>query len=137
MPDSERNVVVMAADAQSTLTAEAASAAYRVEGWSVFELGDMSHAGVLFDLDFQRLVTKIWKSKQGILVVTVFSQTLEGLNFFADAINPIKKRSRKRMRLVLCSSNISKNAKGIAADIAVSDAGDVLQWSQTVSSTTD
>lgn len=136
-PDPKRNVVVIAADTQSTLAAEAASAAYRASGWSVFELGDMSHAGVLFDLDFQRLTAKIWKSKQGILLVTVFSQTLEGLNFFTDAINPLKKKSRGRMRLVLCSGSIPDDTKEVAADIAVSSVADVLQWSQTVSDAVD
>jgi len=44
---------------------------------------------VLFDLDFQKLVSKIWKQKSGILIVLVFSNTIERLNFFADSINPI------------------------------------------------
>ena len=56
-------------------------------------LGDMSSAiNVLFDLDFQKLIGKIWKQKPGILVVVIFSQTEEGLNFFADSINPIKRK---------------------------------------------
>ena len=41
-----------------------------------------SAINVLFDLDFQKLVGKIWKQKPGILLVVIFSQTSEGINFF-------------------------------------------------------
>ena len=101
--DSKKNVVVISADPQSLLHSEATSAVYHSEGWRVSHLGDMSSAiNVLFDLDFQKLVGKIWKQKPGVLVVVVFSKTQEGLNFFADSINPIKEKLGKRMKLVLC-----------------------------------
>ena len=130
--DSKKNVVVIAADAQSLLLSEAASAAYHSEGWKVSHLGDMSSAiNVLFDLDFQKLVSKIWKQKSGVLIVTVFSQTDEGLNFFADSINPIKEKSGKRMRLALCGK-VSKKTK-ITSDLKSEKIEDILQWSQTVS----
>ena len=46
-------------------------------------LGDMSSAiNVLFDLDFQKLVGKIWKQKSGILIIVVFSKTEEGSKLF-------------------------------------------------------
>ena len=90
---------------------EAASATFHSEGWVVSHLGDMSSAiNVLFDLDFQKLIGKIWKQKSGLLVVVVFSQTNEGLNFFADSINPIKEKSGKHMKLALCG-NVPKKVK--------------------------
>ncbi|MDH3834670.1 MAG: B12-binding domain-containing protein, partial [Nitrosopumilus sp.] len=109
--DPKKNVVVIAADMQSSLISEAASAIYHSDGWRVSHLGDMSSAiNVLFDLDFQKLVGKIWKQKPGVLIITVFSQTGEGLSFFADSINPIKEKSGKRMKLALCGK-ISKKTK--------------------------
>ena len=55
--DQKKNVVVIAADPESTLIAESASASYHSDGWNVSHLGDMSSAiNVLFDLDFQKLV---------------------------------------------------------------------------------
>ena len=129
--DPKKNVVVIAADMYSRLHSEAASAAYHSNGWKVSHLGDMSSAiNVLFDLDFQKLIGKIWKQKPGIMLVVVFSQTSEGLNFFADSINPIKKKSGKHMKLILCGKT-SKKAK-IIADLSSENIGDVLQWSQTV-----
>ena len=90
---------------------EAASAVYHSDGWKVSHLGDMSSAiNVLFDLDFQKLIGKIWKQKPGILIIVVFSQTDEGLNFFADSINPIKEKSGKQMKLALCGK-VSKKTK--------------------------
>ena len=132
VPDPKKNVVVISADMQSLLFSEAASSIYHSNGWRVFHLGDMSSViNVLFDLDFQKLIGKIWKQKPGILLVVVFSQTSEGLNFFADSINPIKKKSGKRMRLALCG-NISKKTK-INSDILSEKFEDIIQWSQTVS----
>lgn len=130
--DPKKNIVVMSADAQSRLDSEAASAVYHSDGWKVSHLGDMSSAiDVLFDLDFQKLIGKIWKQKPGILIISVFSQTGEGLDFFANSINPIKEKSGKHMKLALCGK-ISKKSK-INSDVASENIEDILQWSQTVS----
>ncbi len=130
--EPKKNVVVIAADSQSLLLSEAASSTYHSDGWNVFHLGDMSSViNVLFDLDFQKLIGKVWKQKSGILIVVVFSQTDEGLNFFADSINPIKEKYGKHFRLALCG-NISKNTK-IDSDLFSEKFEDILQWSHTVS----
>jgi len=130
--DPKKNVVVISADTQSLLFSEAASSAYHSDGWKVSHLGDMSSViNVLFDLDFQKLIGKVWKQKPGILIVVVFSQTDEGLNFFADSINPIKEKSGKNMRLALCG-NISKKTT-IDSDLFSEKFEDILQWSQTIS----
>ena len=128
----KKNVVVIAADPESVLISESASAFYHSDGWNVSHLGDMSSAiNVLFDLDFQKLVGKIWKQKPGILLVVIFSQTSEGLTFFADSINPDKEKSNKFMKLALCG-NISKKTK-INSDLLSDSISDILQWSKTIS----
>ncbi len=130
--DPKKNVIVIAADSQSILISEAASAAYHSDGWRVSHLGDMSSAiDVLFDLDFQKLIGKIWKQKPGILLVVIFSHSIEGLNFFANSINPIKEKSGKHMKLVLCGK-ISKKSK-INSDLLSDQLDDILQWSRTIS----
>ena len=121
--DSKKNVVVIAADPESILISESASASYHSDGWNVSHLGDMSYAiDVLFDLDFQKLVRKIWKKKSGILLVVIFSQTSEGLSFFADSINPNKTKSDKQIKLVLCGK-ISKKTK-INSDLLSDNIGE-------------
>jgi len=130
--DPKKNVVVIAADPESILISESASASYHFDGWNVSHLGDMSSAiNVLFDLDFQKLVGKIWKQKPGILLVVIFSQTSQGLTFFADSINPNKVKSNKLMKLALCGK-ISKKTK-INSDLLSNNIGDILQWSNTIS----
>ncbi len=130
--DPKKNIVVMGSDAHSKLYSEAASAVYHFDGWKVSDLGDMSSAiNVLFDLDFQKLIGKIWKQKPGILVIVVFSQTDQGLNFFADSINQIKEKSGKQMKLALCGK-LSKKTK-IRSDMTSDKIEEVLQWSQTIS----
>jgi len=129
--DPKKNVVVIAADTESLLLSEAASSAYHSGGWNVSHLGDMSSViSVLFDIDFQKLIGKVWKQKPGILIVVVFSQTDEGLNFFADSINPLKEKSGNHMRLILCGK-ISKKTE-IDSDLLSEKLEDILQWSQTV-----
>ena len=130
--DPKKNVVVIAADPESVLISESASASYHSDGWTVSHLGDMSSAiNVLFDLDFQKLIGKIWKQKPGILLVVIFSQTSEGLTFFADSINPHKGKPNKSLKLALCG-NLPKKSK-IASDLLSDEIGDVLQWSKTIS----
>ena len=130
--DPKKNLIIMASDAQSRLDSEAASAVYHSDGWKVSHLGDMSSSiNVLFDLDFQKLIGKIWKQKSGILIIVVFSKTDEGLNFFADSINPIIENSGKNMKLALCGK-VSKKSK-IHADLISEKIEDILQWSQTIS----
>jgi len=130
--DPKKNVVVISADPESILISESASASYRSDGWNVSHLGDMSSAiNVLFDLDFQKLIGKIWKQKPGLLLVVIFSQTSEGLIFFADSINPNKEKSDKRIKLALCG-NIPKKTK-INSDLLSDSISDILQWSKTIS----
>ena len=130
--DPKKNVVVIAADPESILISESASASYHSDGWNVSHLGDMSSAiNVLFDLDFQKLVGKIWKQKPGILLVVIFSQTSEGLTFFADSIYSNKEKSAKLMKLALCGK-ISKKSK-INSDLLSDNLNDILQWSNTIS----
>ena len=129
--NSKKNIIVISADAQSDLLSEAASASLHSNEWTVFHLGDMSAAiNVLFDLDLQKLIGKIWKQKSGILVILVFSSSEEGLRFFAESVNSIKEKLGKRIKLVLCGKT-GKKAK-INSDLMSEKFEDVLQWSETV-----
>ena len=128
--DPKKNVMVISADYQNVLLSEAASASFHTGGWQVYTLGDMSTAiDVLFDLDLQKLLTKIWKSRMGIMIIVVFSSTEEGLKFFAESVNSIKSKFRRNLHLVLCGK-VEKNTK-IKADLKTQDIETVLQWSQT------
>ena len=126
-----KNIVVISADAQSNLLSEAASASLHSYGWKVFHLGDMSSAiNVLFDLDLQKLLGKIWKQKSGVIFILVFSNTEEGLHFFSESINSIKEKLGKRIRLALCGK-VGKKTK-IDSDLISEKFEDVLQWSETI-----
>ncbi len=130
--NQKNNVIVISADAHSSLLSEAASASLHSDGWKVFHLGDMSSAiNVLFDLDLQKLMGKIWKQKSGIMIILVFSNTEEGLHFFAESVNSIKEKLGKRVRLALCGK-VGKKTK-IQSDLISEKFEDVLQWSKTVS----
>ena len=128
--DTKKNVILISADHQSTLLSEAASASFRTDGWQVYSLGDMSASiDVLFDLDLQKLLTKIWKPGAGMMVIVVFSSTSESMKFFAESVNSIKAKSRRNLYLTICG-DMEKNA-GIKADLIEEDIQAILQWSQT------
>ena len=126
-----KNIVILAADADSQLASYAASSAYRSENWNVFSLGDMSSAAdVLFDLDLQKMLTRIWKKKTGIMIILVFSSSEEGLHFFADSINTVKEKAGKKVFSILCGPVDKKTH--LNADLIANDLDTVLQWSETV-----
>ena len=128
--DTKKNVILISADHQTTLLSEAASASFHADGWQVYSLGDMSSSiDVLFDLDLQKLLTKVWKPGMGIMVILVFSSTSESMKFFAESVNSIKAKSRKNLYLVV-RGDMKKNA-GIKADLIEEDIQAILQWSQT------
>jgi len=130
-PNPKKNIITIAADPQSSLLSEMASTSLQSQGWRVFHLGDMSSSiNVIFDLDLQKLLGKIWRQKEGIMVVAVFSESEEGLNFFAEAVNSLKTKLGKKLRLVLCGK-VGKKTK-ISSDLLTSKFDDVLQWSETV-----
>lgn len=128
--DPAKSVIVLAADPESRLASQAASAAYRAQGWNVFPLGDMSAAvDVFIDLDLQKLLSRVWKKRSGTMVVSVFASSEEGLHFFAEAVAAVKSKSgRKRLLSAMCGPAGKKTE--IAADLVSDDLGAVLQWSE-------
>ena len=128
--DQKKNIIVLAADAKSSLLSDAAAAAFHSDGWKVSSLGDMaSSIDVLFDLDLQKFLGKIWKQKTGIMIVGVFSDSEEGLNFFSGAVNSVKETVGKKLFLVL-SGKIGKKTE-IKADLISENPTDILHWCQT------
>ena len=125
-----KNVIILSSDPQSVLFAEAASASFRADSWNVFSLGDMSSAiDVLFDLDLKKLLTKIWKSKQDLMLVVVFSSTEEGLKFFAESFESIKGKTEKNLYLII-SGKVGKKVK-IRSDLLTEKLENIIQWAQT------
>ena len=64
------------------------------------------------------------------MIIVVFSQTEEGLNFFAEAVNSVRDKIGKKIQLILCGKVGKKTS--INADLISEDLSTVLQWSQTV-----
>ena len=125
-----KNVIIISADTKSALIAESASASFHSEGWSVSSLGDMSDAiDVIFDLDLQKFLGKVWTKKTGVMIIVIFSETNEGLNFFSQAVNSVKEKFGKNFHLVLCSK-FKKNTLA-KADLIADNLETVLQWSET------
>ena len=129
--DTKKHVVLISADYQSTLFSEAASASFHADGWQVYSLGDMSSffGAPFFDLDLQKLLTKVWKSRTGMMLIVVFSSTAKSMKFFAESVNSSKIIPKRNRYLVLCG-DMKKNAD-IKADLIEKDIQAILQWSQT------
>jgi len=126
----KKNVIVLSADSKSVLSADAVASTLHSDGWKVSSLGDMSSAiDVLFDLDLQKLLGKVWKQKTGIMIIVIFSYTDEGLNFFSEAVNSIKKNYGKKLFLALCGK-VGKKTE-IKADLIIEKPEDIIHWSNT------
>jgi hypothetical protein len=83
----------------------------------------------LFDIDLPKFLSRVWKSRRGIMIIVVFSQTEEGLSFFADAVSSAGIRKRGNLSLALCGS-MSEDAEA-ESDILSHDMDKILQWSET------
>jgi len=128
--ESGRNVIILSADAESLLISQAAGAAFRSQNWNVFSIGDMSSSiDVLFDLELRKLLSKIWKSKEGVMIIMIFSQSEEGLKFFSDSFYSVKEKTENNLFIVL-SGKTGKKVK-IKADLSSPKLEDILQWSNT------
>ncbi len=128
--DSGKNVIILSADSESILSSESAAAAFRSQNWNVFSIGDISSSiDVLFDLELRKLLSKTWKSKEGVMIVLVFSQTEEGLKFISDSFYSVKEKSENNLFIVL-SGKTGKKVK-IRGDLSASKLEDILQWSNT------
>lgn len=129
--DSKKNVVTLAADSTSTVYAQAAASAFSSHGWQVWELGDMSDAiDVMYDLDLQKFLTRIWKQKHGLMVIVVFSATEEGIKFFSESVNSIKPKFGKNLHLAVYSKVETKSTN---AEFVSDRFEAVLQWADSVS----
>ena len=127
----KKNIIVFSTDSANSLMAQAASAAFHAEGWKVLQLGDMSTAiDVMFDIDLQRFLNKIWIKKQGLMIVVVFSSTENAIKFFSQAVIASKAKFGKALHLVFCTKLAKKTREG--ADFVSDDIEKVFQWCQTV-----
>ena len=129
MSEPKKNVILIAGDFHNSLISEATSAYFHSDNWNVFHLGDMSESiNVLFELDLQKLLRKIWKQKSGIMIIIIFADTEEALNFFANSVNSLKKKIGKNIKLVLCGK-INKKTK-ISSDFVSTDIDSIVEWSK-------
>jgi Mn-dependent DtxR family transcriptional regulator len=130
-PDTKRNLVLLSADQSSVLYSQAASTALASKGWQVWQVGDVSDSiGVLYDLDLQKFITKIWKQKQGVMVVAIFSGTEEGTKFFSESANSIKPKFGKNLHIVVHSRAQKQSVK---AEFASEKLDAIIQWIDSLS----
>ena len=128
--ESGKNIIILSADSESSLISESAGAAFRSQNWNVFSIGDMSSSiDVLFDLELRKLLSKTWKSKEGVMIILVFSQTEEGLKFISDSFYSVKEKSENNLFIVL-SGKTGRKVK-IKGDLSTPKLEDILQWSNT------
>ncbi|TBR12382.1 MAG: ArsR family transcriptional regulator [Candidatus Nitrosotenuis sp.] len=129
--NQKKNVIVLSADRSGAPYAKAASCAFGSTGWQVWELGDMSDAiDVMYDLDLQKFLTRIWKQKQGIMIILVVSGTEEGIKFFSEAVNSVKPKFGKNMHLAILSKIKKPGAK---AEFITDDFENAINWAESVS----
>ena len=127
----KKNVIVFSTDSYSVLLAQTASAAFHASGWKVSQLGNMSSAmDVMFDIDLQKFLNKIWTKKQGLMIIVIFSSTEGSSKFFSEAVNASKTKFGKSLHFVLYTA-LAKKTKA-KADLISEDLGTTLQWCQSV-----
>src|SRR5207245_11198476 len=118
-------------DYQNSLLARAASAAFKAEKWKAFLLGDMSSAiDVLFDIDLQRFLNRVWPKRDGVMIITIFSSTEGAIKFFSQAIDASKTKFGNNLHLAIYPS--ASNKTQIKADFVSDTVETATQLRQTV-----
>lgn len=129
--DQKRNVVFLSADSPSLLYSQAAASVLAAKGWQVWQVGDVSDAiGVLYDLDLHKFITKIWKQKQGVMVIAIFSGTEEGTKFFSESANSIRPKFGKHLHIIVHSRTQKQSAK---VEFTSDKLEAVIQWIESIS----
>lgn len=129
--DEKKNVVIISTDYQNSLLGLCASAAFQSQEWRVSLLGDMSSAiDVMFDIDLQRFLNKVWPKREGVMVIALFSSEEGPTKFFSQAVEASRTKFGRNLYLALYSKSAKKSKVG--ADFASDDMEKLLQWSQTV-----
>lgn len=129
--DTKKNIVLLSTESQSTIYARVASCSLGSKGWQVWSLEDMSDAiDILYDLDLQKFLTKIWKQKHGMMVIIVFSATDEGTKFFSESVNSIKPKFGKNLHLAVYSKKTNVKAEFVSDNLEI-----ILQWVDSISNT--
>ena len=127
----KKNIVILATDYQNSLLGRAVSSAFQAEKWKVSLLGDMSSAiDVLFDIDLQRFLNRVWPKRDGVMIIVIFSSTEGAIKFFSQAVDASKAKFGKNLHLALCT-RITKKTK-MTADFVSDNAETLLQWCQIV-----
>ena len=83
---------------------------------------------VLFDLDLKKLLTKIWKGKEGVMIIVVCSSSEESLKFFSEAFQSIKGKTQN-LNLIF-NAKIGKKTD-VKADLITDDLDEIIQWAET------
>lgn len=129
--NAKKNAVLLASDYQNSLLALAASAALQTCQWRVSLLGDMSSAiDVMFDIDLQRFLNKVWQKREGVMMIVVVSSTEGPTKFFSHAVDACREKFGKNLHLALCNRGAKKSK--IGADFVSDDLEKLAQWSETV-----
>src|SRR5574342_1040409 len=88
-----------------------------------------SAIAVMFDIDLQKFLNKIWTKKHGLMIIVIISSTESGSKFFSEAVNTSKTKFGKTLHLVLCTK-LAKKTKA-KADFVSENLETILQWCQT------
>lgn len=131
VPEVNKNIILISSDPQSLIYSQAASCWLASKNWQVWDLGDVSDAiDVLYDLDLQKFITKIWKQKKGVMVIAIFSGTEEGAKFFSESANTIKQKFGKNLHVVVHSR---KQKQTVKAEFSSEKFESVLNWVDSIS----
>lgn len=129
--DPKKHAVMLASDYQNSLLAQAASAVLRAGKWKVALLGDMSSAiDVMFDIDLQQFLNKIWPKRDGVMIIAIFSSKEGEIKFFSQAVDTSTEKFGKNLHLAICTKFAKKIKTG--ADFVSGDVETLLQWCETV-----
>ena len=131
-PHPQKNIIIFSSDSKSKLLAESACTIFQAQGWKVSYLRDIfTSIDILFDLDFEKFLNRIWKQKHGITLIIIFSTSEDDSKFFVEAVNSVKKKFGKNLQVALYVKDSETLKKKV--DFITDNFENIFHWSETKS----
>ncbi len=110
--------------------AKIASTILYLSGWNSTFMGNVElKIDPFFDIDIQRYVLKMYGTRNGLILVLIFSFSESTLRFLCNAFKNLKARFAGDFRLLLFTKeDLYDMAQTLGPDFVSSDLGSLIKW---------
>jgi hypothetical protein len=129
-PKLKASSIVVSGSEEANYFARIASVMLYLMGWNSLYLGNVENKiDPFFDIDIQRLVTRKFKSMNGLSVDMIFSFNINTLKFLSNTIKVLRKKVENDLRIAIFTDNdLMQESQGMDVDFCTTDLKALIVW---------